>query len=275
MISTRKIADYEQCRSFVSGFFQDENYSDPMLATEEQVQNNLIQSIEEPNEHDAIGIYRNNELIGLFVFLTLKFENYLEMLVGLSREAEAYQEMFAYLEQSYAGYQADFVFNPNNHPLKSLLTDKNASFETEQQKMKFTSPAPDVDTAEIELLSEKYYKQYCAMHTQDVYWIGERIIASPERFRALIAVHDGQVVGYLDVTCCFEENEPFDLLVLEEYRRQGYGRKLLAKALELNHPNDMMLLVEIDNEPAISLYTSMGFEKVENQNNLTAHIKLA
>lgn len=48
-------------------------------------------------------------------------------------------------------------------------------------------------------------------------------------------------------------------------------RKLLAKALEMNHPNSMMLLVDVDNYPAINLYESMGFAKVQGQNNLTAH----
>ena len=33
----------------------------------------------------------------------------------------------------------------------------------------------------------------------------------------------------------------------------------------------MMLLVDADNVPAIRLYESMGFAKVQGQNNLTAH----
>ena len=43
------------------------------------------------------------------------------------------------------------------------------------------------------------------------------------------------------------------------------------KALEMNRPNGMMLLVDADNTPAICLYASMGFAKVQGQNNLTAH----
>ena len=33
----------------------------------------------------------------------------------------------------------------------------------------------------------------------------------------------------------------------------------------------MMLLVDVDNYPAICLYESLGFAKVQGQNNLTAH----
>ena len=89
---------------------------------------------------------------------------------------------------------------------------------------------------------------------------------------AVAAVHkeSGKMMGYI-LFNEFDENEPFDLFVLEEYRRKGYGRKLLAKALEMNQPNGMMLLVDADNEPAIRLYEFVGFAKVQGQNNLTAH----
>lgn len=39
-------------------------------------------------------------------------------------------------------------------------------------------------------------------------------------------------------------------MVLEDYRRMGYGRKLLAKAVEENKPNGMVLHVDVDNAPA-------------------------
>ena len=61
------------------------------------------------------------------------------------------------------------------------------------------------------------------------------------------------------MTHCFDENEPYDLWVRPEARRRGWGRKLMTKALELNHPKDMMLLVDVDNEAAIRLYRGTGF----------------
>lgn len=76
------------------------------------------------------------------------------------------------------------------------------------------------------------------------------------------------------MTHCFEENEPYDVYVLPEYRRRGYGRKLLAKALECNQPKGMMLLVETDNTAAIRLYESMNFKTVPGQNSLTAHWRI-
>jgi len=196
------------------------------------------------------------------------------MLVGLSSDPAAYDEIFRYLQAELSGYKADFVFNPQNDLLKERLAARGARFEKEQQKMVFTHRFPQVDTSGVELLSPRYMDQYLAMHGTDAYWTGEKVAAATEKFRTFIAVEGETVVGYLDVTHCFGENEPYDLLVKEEYRRRGWGRKLLAAALTMNEPKDMMLLVDIDNEPAMRLYGSMGFIKAERQNNLTAQWKI-
>lgn len=264
------IKTYDECRDFVSDFQSDPNFSDPMLCDKEQVQCNLIKPIEKPDSHCVLGIYRGEQMMGLFAFLVLREERYIEMLVGLSRETEAHQEVFQYLEQWYPGYNADFVFNPGNYMLKDLLAQRGAEFEPEQQKMVLGKPVPGLDTTGVELLSGKYAQQYCDLHNKDMYWTGEKVAEAQDRFRTFLAIHHGKVVGYLDVTHTFQENEIYDLFVWKAYRRMGYGRKLLAKALEMNQPKGMMLLVDADNDPAIRLYASMGFEKVQNQNNLTA-----
>lgn len=265
----RNIDSYEQCKDFVYSF-----QGDPMFSNEEQVKNNLLKAIARPEHHSVFGVFQERELVGLFAFLILEEEQYIEMLVGLSKSADAYNEIFAYLEQHYPSYDADFVFNPGNFLLKEILENKYADFDTEQQKMVLADPVLSVETEGIELLSEEYLSQYVAMHNTDMYWTGEKVASATDRFRTLLAIHEGAVVGYIDVTHCFEENEPFDLLVKEAYRRRGYGRKLLAKAIEMNNPNGMMLLVDVDNAAAIRLYESLGFEKRENENSLTAHWKV-
>ena len=137
--------------------------------------------------------------------------------------------------------------------------------------MVFVGSALEVDTSGVELYSEKYEEAYMGIHNKNTYWTAEKVVAALDRFRVLVAIHEGNVVGYLDVTRCFDENEPYDLLVLKEYRGMGYGRKLMSKALELNRPKGMMLMVDVDQIPAIRLFESVGFEKVKGQNNLTAH----
>lgn len=268
----QRITSAEECLDFMGTFYEDPQFSDPMLSDKEQFQRNFARAMEKPETHCTWGIFRDGKMIGLFTFLILREEKYLEMLVGLCRDREGYREILGHLEGHYPGYDADFVFNPENFLLKSALQKRDAAFEPEQQKMVLKSPAPQGDTSGVEAYTPQYARQYFAIHNQDMYWTGEKVAAVPERFRTYLALHEGKVVGYLDVTCCFAENEIYDLQVLPEYRHMGYGGKLLAKAE--NGQKGMMLLVDVDNEPAIRLYQRAGFVKKPYANSLTAHWKV-
>ena len=269
----KPVGSYADCREFAESFQADTDFSDPMLSTEEQIRCNLEKAITRPNRQ-ILGVYQDGQLAGLFVLLVLDEDKYLEMLVGLSWEAQAYQELMEYLARNYPGWKADFVFNPRNGLLKVTLEDVRAEFEQEQQKMVFSGSVIPADATGIREFSEQYAAEYYVIHSRDVYWTGEKVAAAPERFRIFLAIDGGRVVGYLDVTHCFEENEPYNLFVLPEYRRRGFGRKLLAAALECNRPKGMMLLVETDNTAAIRLYESMNFKTVPGQNSLTAHWRI-
>lgn len=269
----KPICTYESCATFVESFYGDFDFCDPMLTNEEQLHSNLLNAIHKPEAHRVFGVYRVDRLVGLFAFLVLPEEQYAEMLVGLSRDLTAYRNILSYLSSNLPGYDVDFVFNPRNHLLRGLLAKANAEFEKEAQKMVFGGHVPDGDTTGVELFSDRYAQQYFDIHNQNMYWTGEKVAAAPERFRTFLAIEAEKVVGYLDVTHSFEENEPFDLFVLPEFRRKGYGRKLLTKAIQMNAPKGMMLLVEVDNVPAIRLYASAGFLKADGPNYLTAHLK--
>ena len=126
------------------------------------------------------------------------------------------------------------------------------------------------DTEGIETLSESFKQQYFTIHDKDRYWTGEKTAEATERFNIYIAKDNDDVIGYLDITKSFDDNEIFDLLVLEPYRRRGWGRKLIARAIEVNRPKKMFQTVDVDNLPAIRLYESMGFEKVNGQDSQVA-----
>lgn len=268
------LTSFDECREFAATFDGDVEFSDPMLCDGEQLHGNLIKAFDKPDRFDVLGVFRGDEMIGLFNFMVIRNERYAEMIVGLSRDGDAYSEVFDYLERNYPSYDVDFVFNPKNYLLTDLLRQKEADFEPEQLKMVWRPGELQVDTAGVEPLTDKYVQQYIGIHNRDMYWTGEKVAAARDKFRTLLAIREGEVIGYIDVTYRFDENEPYDLLVLPDYRRMGYGRKLLAKALEMNRPKGMMLLVDIDNQRAIRLYESMGFERKPEENNLTAHWKV-
>lgn len=265
----RELPALDPCAELIRELNRDPLCSDPRFTSPESVARKLQETVERPNEH-VWGVFDGEALTGLFVFLVLEEERYIEMLVGLTRSAAACEELAGYLAASYAGFQADFIFNPANAPLRELLRRKGASFYEEQQKMVLSRIVPSIDTEGIVPLSPPYREQYLALHDRDCYWTGDRVAEAADRFSVFLAIEDGTVVGYIDVTNCFEENEPYALWVAEARRRRGWGRKLLARAIEANRPHGMMLLVDVDNRPAISLYESMGFETAPGQNSQTA-----
>ena len=77
----------------------------------------------------------------------------------------------------------------------------------------------------------------------------------------------------MDITHKYEENEPYDVFVKEEYRNMGIATDMLSYAIELDKNKRIMLLVDINNEKAIRLYEKLGFEKVKG-NNITANLKI-
>ena len=240
----------------------------PLPDHPEDYESHIEEWLKKP-DHCAFAVFSEERLTGIFVFLVIESERYLELLSGLSKSVDAYEEMLQYLEENHAGWHADFVMNPANQFLSSALRRRNADFDTEQQKMRLTHLPPDTDMAGVQLLSDQWKEQYTAMHSRDVYWIGERILEAPDRFNVLIAIENNTVIGYLDITKGHNENDIFGLKVKKGHRRKGYGRKLLAKAIELNKPKGMILEVNVDNEPAISLYQSMGFEVIPGRNTIT------
>ena len=142
--------------------------------------------------------------------MILPDEKYVEMLIGLSREESSIREMLAHMEDEYRGYQLDFVINPQHDVFCNLLKEKNARFEKEQQWMAWQKEmgSDNQYQNEIMLLPREYEVQYMARHHQDTYWTAEKVMEAKDRFRVFVAIHEGKVVGYLDVTYCYEKKNP-------------------------------------------------------------------
>ena len=264
----QKITDIGPWMGFVNDINSDPAFSSPALATPAMMKDNLLSAVGRSGR-EVLGVLRDGQPAGLFIPMLFPEDRYLEIDVALSRSAEADETMLRYLREQYPGFHADFVINPADRRLTDLLVRSGARPDIEQQVMKLTGDPPPVDTAGIETLSESFRDQYLALHSTDCYWTGERVAEAADRFRVLLAVEDDRVVGYLDVTKCYDENEPYDLLVAEASRRKGWGRKLLARAIELNRPKAMELQVDVDNIPALRLYGSMGFTRFPGRNNVT------
>ena len=248
----QEIQSFEKYEDFIGELAGHPFYSDPHFAYNKD---NLYRSLEEKDEL-AFAVSENGITKGLFVFLVIPGDRYIEMIIGFTRKEEAFTEMLSYMERNYPGYNMDFVFNPLNSAISRPLRRKGATFDPEQQKMILTRPSPNVSACQIELLSEKWTKQYCDVHNVNTYWTAQRILSAQDRFRVLLAIRDGQVQGYLDVQSCCDRNEIYDLFIRPEAAQQGYDLALLVKAIELNKPNQMMVVVDVDAKEKL-IYTPL------------------
>ena len=264
----QKIFSFDEYEGVVNELAKHPQYSDPHFTYDK---NNLYCSLKSKDKH-AYVVLENGITKGLFVFIVLPDDRYVEMLIGFTKEEEAFIEMLEYMERNYCGYQMDFVFNPQNMAIYKPLKLKGAIFEPEQMKMIQGGFVPNVSTSNIETLSDKWMKQYYDLHNIDTYWTAKRIVSALDKFRVFLVVKDEQVLGYLDVQSCYDINEIYALYVKPEVVSQGYELALLANAIELNRPNQMMVVVDVDNREEVDLYTAAGFVKLEGHNSITAYI---
>ena len=264
----QKIYSFDEYEGFINELNEHPQYSDPHFTYDK---NNLYCSLKSKDKH-AFVVLENGICKGLFVLIILPSDRYVEMLIGFTKAEEAFTEMFDYMEKNYCGYQMDFVFNPQNMAIYKPLKLKGAIFEPEQMKMIQSGFVPNVSTNNIEQLLDKWVKQYCDLHSTDTYWTGERIVSALDKFRVLLVVKDGQVLGYLDVQSLYDVNEIYALYIKPEALHQGYELSLLTKAIELNKPNQIMVVVDANNKEEIALYSAAGFVKLEGQNSITAYM---
>ena len=86
----------------------------------------------------------------------------------------------------------------------------------------------------------------------------------------LVAEEDGRVLGYVGSQTVMDETDMMNVAVSPECRRCGIARKLvlaLVEELRLKGSRCLTLEVRASNEPAKSLYETMGFSQVGLRKN--------
>lgn len=83
----------------------------------------------------------------------------------------------------------------------------------------------------------------------------------------LLAIDEelNRVVGYVGCWILAYEGSITNVAIDPEYRRQGIGRKMLLKLIEIVKEKGVTALtleVRVSNEPAIKLYEGLGFSSV-------------
>ena len=86
----------------------------------------------------------------------------------------------------------------------------------------------------------------------------------------LIALEDETVVGYVGSQTVMGETDMMNVAVHPNHRRQGVARSLieaLVQALKDLESHSLTLEVRASNEPAIALYTDLGFTEAGRRRN--------
>ena len=83
----------------------------------------------------------------------------------------------------------------------------------------------------------------------------------------LVAVEDGQVLGYVGSQTVLREADMMNVAVAAAYRRRGIARMLVEELIRQLDAYQLTLEVRASNAPAIALYESMGFTQVGLRKN--------
>ena len=262
-----EINAFTEYMDFIEEMAEDPCYSDPHYTFDKE---NLFKALGRDDE--VVYVCESGDVTtGLFVWNLVPEDRNMELLIAFSREKEAYREMMEYMENKYKGFKADFVFNPKNDAIRGFLEERGAKFDPEQVWLTWKKEVPATYSCQIEEYTEKWKDAYMEMHNDEGrFWTAEKVLNAPETFRVLLAIKDEKLIGYMDVTHCHEDNEPFDIFVKEEFAEEDYEAALMQKALELNKPKKMSYLVDVDDTRSIDICKSLGFEVMEGRNSMYA-----
>jgi ribosomal-protein-alanine N-acetyltransferase len=83
----------------------------------------------------------------------------------------------------------------------------------------------------------------------------------------LVALEDGEVVGYVGSQTVLQEADMMNIAVADTHRRRGIARMLVEELIRQLDAYQLTLEVRASNAPAIALYEKLGFTQVGLRKN--------
>ena len=224
--------------------------------------------------HAVFSVYEGGTPTGIFAFLILSNEQYVELLEAMTTSEFACREILWNVRAEYNGFTFDCVFNPDNTAVSGALQELGAQFYPVQISLRIKQAEVYESDHLILPLEEKHHAEYISIHAKDCYWTAERVIAAPQIMHAFVSFCDDKVVGYIDFTVNSDESEIYDVFVVEEYRGRGIGKALVSAAIKNVSPKSVFVVIDENDEYALRMYQQLGFEAVENGRQVTASMTL-
>ena len=83
----------------------------------------------------------------------------------------------------------------------------------------------------------------------------------------LVALEDGEVVGYVGSQTVLQEADMMNIAVADSHRRRGIAKMLVEELIRQLDAYQLTLEVRASNAPAIALYEALGFQQVGLRKN--------
>ena len=83
----------------------------------------------------------------------------------------------------------------------------------------------------------------------------------------LVALEDGEVVGYVGSQTVLQEADMMNIAVADSHRRRGIAKMLVEELIRQLDAYQLTLEARASNAPAISLYEALGFQQVGLRKN--------
>lgn len=80
-----------------------------------------------------------------------------------------------------------------------------------------------------------------------------------------VLIVDKNIIGFIHIQQLIDEVDIIDVVVDEEYRRKGYGKKLVEFVIHSNPGKRIILEVSVNNKAAIGLYNKLGFIEINTR----------
>ena len=82
-----------------------------------------------------------------------------------------------------------------------------------------------------------------------------------------VYVSDNKVLGFIQIEDHFEITDIINIAVDKDHQGKGIGKKLIQYVIDNTKADKLMLEVKVNNESAINLYKSMGFNQIHIRPN--------
>ena len=80
-----------------------------------------------------------------------------------------------------------------------------------------------------------------------------------------VLIVDKNIIGFIHIQQLIDEVDIIDVVIDEEYRRKGYGQRLVEFVIHNNLGKRIILEVSVNNKAAIGLYNKLGFREINTR----------